>query len=207
MKLQKVKIQAFRAYDKVENGTFDFSVSKGQHADFVSLYAPNGFGKTSFYDAVEFAVTNSISRFTRTPLNDDASKSQKDAAKNKENKQFILRNKFSSSQLETYVEVFTTNPTQPILKRQVSIPRKGSRDFDFTGKKAVHKYFTEVVLAQEWIDAFLLVDNAEERYVKFVNYFGDKDLDGYFKKLVELSNANEKQRETLKKKLKNYKEI
>lgn len=196
MKLEKVKIQAFRAYDTVENGTFDFCVAGKGHADFVSLYAPNGFGKTSFYDAVEFAFTNSISRFTRTGINQDASKSQKVAAKGIEDKQFVLRNKFSAAALNTFVEVYTGDSNVPIT-RNVELPRKGSVDFDFSGKKAVNKYFTEVVLAQEWIDAFLLVDNAEDRYEKFVQYFGDKDLHCYFKKLVELSNANEKQIDAL----------
>ena len=47
MKIQKVEIQAFRAYGKVENGTFDFSTKSNAIADFISIYAPNGFGKTS----------------------------------------------------------------------------------------------------------------------------------------------------------------
>ena len=52
MKFKKVEIQAFRAYDKANDGTFDFSREEdGEYADFISLYAPNGFGKTSFYDA------------------------------------------------------------------------------------------------------------------------------------------------------------
>lgn len=68
MKIKKVEVQAFRAYLEKSNGTFDFMVP-GQDgvavpANFVSLYAPNGFGKSSFYDAVEWAMTNGSERFT-----------------------------------------------------------------------------------------------------------------------------------------------
>lgn len=65
MKFKKVEIQAFRAYDKAEDATFDFTHENGSNADFISLYAPNGFGKTSFYDAVEYGITNNIDRFLR----------------------------------------------------------------------------------------------------------------------------------------------
>ncbi|PMO15070.1 AAA family ATPase [Vibrio sp. 10N.222.54.B6] len=78
MKIKKVEIQAFRAYDKVEDGTFDFTSDKGNIANFVTLYAPNGFGKTSFYDAVEWGVTNNISRFLRKKTeNESAAKAEK----------------------------------------------------------------------------------------------------------------------------------
>ena len=63
MKFKKIEISAFRIYDKVENATFDFSIDDNSIADFVSLYAPNGYGKTSFYDAVEWGMTNNIQRF------------------------------------------------------------------------------------------------------------------------------------------------
>ncbi|AZB31863.1 hypothetical protein EB354_03740 [Chryseobacterium balustinum] len=64
MKFKKVEIQAFRAYDTAKDGTFDFTRQEdGKSADFISLYAPNGFGKTSFYDAVEYGITNNIDGF------------------------------------------------------------------------------------------------------------------------------------------------
>ena len=93
MKFRKVKIQAFRAYNKVEDGTFDFSLSNEQNADFVSLYAPNGFGKTSFFDAVEFGFTDSIDRFLKNiKLNKDAAKSERQL-NTQHRGQYILRNK------------------------------------------------------------------------------------------------------------------
>ena len=63
MKFKKIEISAFRIYDDPEDATFDFSLKDGDVADFVSIYAPNGFGKTSFYDAVEWGMTNFVQRF------------------------------------------------------------------------------------------------------------------------------------------------
>lgn len=60
-KIRSVTIQAFRGYDSRQE--FDFTTTAGQPASLVVLYAPNGFGKTSFFDAVEWALTGKIKRF------------------------------------------------------------------------------------------------------------------------------------------------
>jgi exonuclease SbcC len=54
--LDKVKIQNFRAYRRPQSFTIG--------ADVTVLYGPNGFGKTSFFDAIDFAVTGGIGRLT-----------------------------------------------------------------------------------------------------------------------------------------------
>ena len=54
IRLESISIENFRAYRKAQK--FDLS------ADVTVLYGPNGFGKTSFFDAVDFAVTGEIGR-------------------------------------------------------------------------------------------------------------------------------------------------
>jgi exonuclease SbcC len=54
VRLDSVVIKDFRAYRKSQ--TFDLG------ADVTILYGPNGFGKTSFFDAIDFAVTGEIGR-------------------------------------------------------------------------------------------------------------------------------------------------
>jgi exonuclease SbcC len=54
VRLSRVEIENFRAYRRAQ--TFDLD------ANLVLLYGPNGFGKTSFFDAVDFAVTGDIGR-------------------------------------------------------------------------------------------------------------------------------------------------
>lgn len=50
--LETLKIQNFRAYRKPQSFTLG--------TDVTVLYGPNGFGKTSFFDAVDFAITGGI---------------------------------------------------------------------------------------------------------------------------------------------------
>jgi exonuclease SbcC len=54
VKLETLEIQNFRAYRKPQI----FALG----AEVTVLYGPNGFGKTSFFDAVDFAVTGGIGR-------------------------------------------------------------------------------------------------------------------------------------------------
>ena len=54
VRLESVTIKNFRAYRKPHTFTLG--------ADVTILYGPNGFGKTSFFDAIDFAVTGGIGR-------------------------------------------------------------------------------------------------------------------------------------------------
>jgi exonuclease SbcC len=196
MKFKKVEIQAFRAYDKVENGTFDFADPEtGEIADFVSIYAPNGFGKTSFYDAVEWGFTNNINRFLRRPgKNADAAKAERTykADFGAKDKQHIIRNKYSDPNLNGFVKLFTTISEKEIVNNIPDV-RSGEPDFKFKASdtKKGTEYFQDVLLSQEWIDAFLKEDDANIRYEKFITYFGDKKLDEYYKTIVNLIKTNE----------------
>jgi len=206
MKFKKVEIQAFRAYDKVENGTFDFVISeKNELANFVSIYAPNGFGKTSFYDAVEWGFTNNINRFLRRPVkNADSAKAERSykADFGNKDKQHIIRNKYSNPDLEGYVRLTTTTSDDPITNNIPDV-RSGQPDFKFkaTDTKKGTEFFQDILLSQEWIDAFLKEDDASLRYEKFIVYFGDKKLDEYYKTIISLIKANESTIADLKVKL------
>jgi exonuclease SbcC len=54
VRLEAVTIKNFRAYRKPQTFTLG--------SDVTVLYGPNGFGKTSFFDAVDFAITGDIGR-------------------------------------------------------------------------------------------------------------------------------------------------
>lgn len=196
MKFKKVEIQAFRAYDKVENGTFDFADQEtGEIADFVSIYAPNGFGKTSFYDAVEWGFTNNINRFLRRPgKNADAAKAERTykADVGVKDKQHIIRNKYSDPDLNGFVRLYTTI-SDDVIENSIPDVRSGEPDFKFklSDTKKGTGYFQDVLLSQEWIDAFLKEDDSNIRYEKFIAYFGDKKLDDYYKTIVNLIKTNE----------------
>ena len=54
IRIKTIEIENFRAYRNPQ--VFDIA------SDVTVLYGPNGFGKTSFFDAIEFAVTGNIGR-------------------------------------------------------------------------------------------------------------------------------------------------
>lgn len=203
MKFKKVEIQAFRAYDKAEDGTFDFIRKEdGKSADFISLYAPNGFGKTSFYDAVEYGITNNIDRFLRKGNGKDTFNSVKSERNIRlKNIQYFLRNNYSAEDLPSYIKLYKVGEERPIETIIEKPKRSDGYDYKFDPKQTINKEFKTVILSQEWIDAFLKEDKPEGRYETFIEYFGDKKIDDYYKKLISLIAFNNKKIETLRKEL------
>lgn len=56
MKIRAIEAEAFRGF--CERQRFEFA-----DADVLLLYGPNGHGKTSFFDAIEWALTGQIARY------------------------------------------------------------------------------------------------------------------------------------------------
>ena len=179
MKFKKVEIQAFRAYNKVEDGTFDFTTKSNEVADFISIYAPNGSGKTSFYDAVEWGFTRNISRFRRH-MGDD-----KNIAKTEE-RNFKIRNRFAETDTDSVVRLYTTSKDQPFEEKVNRSGLRLSEKKTFKGRD----YFRHVLQSQERIDAFMKEDDASIRYEKFIKSFGDAALDRKYRIIIELINLN-----------------
>ncbi|WP_312932422.1 SMC family ATPase [Stutzerimonas nitrititolerans] len=169
MKIKKVEIEAFRAYKNKLEGTFDFTNADGVPADFVAIFAPNGFGKSSFYDAVEWAVTNHLERlggdYNRANF-ENAARVTKDVNKGQE----ILRNKYVDKSVKTQVVVSTTRPAP--FTRELGSIRSNGRDLRFGDKNRENDYFRRVILSQDEIDRFLREAKPQERYTKFMESFG-----------------------------------
>lgn len=184
MKIKKVIIEGFRAYQTKRDGNFDFTTPSGEPARFVSIYAPNGFGKTSFYDAVEWALTNNIERFVRDSTrveNNNISLSQ-----NQENhRQHILRNRAIPESAPSRVTVKGVGFDD--VTKDVQKARAGSRDYLFK-REAPALGMEEVAgifLSQEAIDGFLREEKPDARYDRFMKNFGDSD-DDYRANLVAI---------------------
>lgn len=168
MKIKRVEIQAFKVYKNVEQSTFDFTSSlTNDPANLVVLYAPNGFGKTSFFDAIDCAITGRITRYSRDARIAKINKIETKIHNAKGKKQFIIRNKTITDQdLETFVNVYTLNN-----KFNYGYPKvkNGSADYNFPEQcKIGSEFFEKVLLSQESIDAFLRETNPEDRYKKFL---------------------------------------
>ncbi len=181
MKIKSVKITGFRAFEKEENSTFDFT-KDGEIMNFASIYAPNGFGKTSFYDAVEWGITHKIQRFDRMV---DFEKIRKD------NDAPLLLNKSSSSG-KVIVETSSQNFENIINNKKV---------YKYNEKPA-NEYFQNQVLTQDLIDAFLKEEKAEDRYTKFLEIdISLKKYDAAYKKInTLLGYINDERKELIKSK-------
>lgn len=186
MKIKKVEIAGFRAYARKEDGIFDFTIDSEEPANFISIYAPNGFGKSSFYDAVEWNLTNNISRYTRESL-----KSNNDSISRLLNqfgtKQYILRNRFISENEPSYV---TVNTTERENRRDVRPAAAGKRDYTFDPKDNEQPHLSNIFLSQDAIDSFLKEERSESRYEKFMSNFGGED-EQYRLKLTALQKATQ----------------
>lgn len=199
MKIKKVEIEGFRAYKFKKDGMFDLTLSDGTPSNFVALYAPNGFGKSSFYDAVEWALTNNIERY----LGEHAKKNNEIAARSTKQSQIplkVLRNKDIPDSVLTKVNVVTTHGN---FQRQLKKTRSNSIDIDFginKGKKIKEgEVFRKIILSQDGIDRFLKEAKPQERYNLFMQYFGGED-EALRKEITALLNENSIVIDTLNKK-------
>lgn len=83
-KIKEIDINAFRAYKDMQKFNFVHSASD-KTANLVAIYAPNGYGKTSFFDAIEWAITGEIGRLkSEKPVIEEVKKEQDYILKNRD---------------------------------------------------------------------------------------------------------------------------
>jgi len=196
MKFKKIEISAFRIYNNPENACFDFTTKSGGTADFISLYAPNGFGKTSFYDAVEWGVTGSVNRFFIR----NKELSRLEVNQSSKNEIPLLRN--SKLERDTYVKILSNSNDVPFGK-EIS---KESIDSDLPlNKIAISHEFQKVILSQDWISAFLTEKNGEDRYKKFMENPELSGINDYYINLKHLLSTQQTKENMLKDSIGNLK--
>ena len=175
MKIKYVFIQAFRQFGKVPvNLTSTLDPNKA--SNFVAIYAPNGFGKTSFFDAMEFCVTKSIQRVS------------------------INFNENFRVDQEQGSTTFIHNKDFPDLPIDIVMNFEGHDDIRTTCSPQVERsmlkghgdnlYFRNAVLSQDWFSEFLSTSSAEQRFKIFTDYFVEtKDLLDYYRRLSTASTS------------------
>lgn len=175
MKIRHVFIQAFRQFGKVPvNLTSTLDPNKA--SNFVAIYAPNGFGKTSFFDAMEFCVTKSIQRVSVNFKENFKVDQEQGSTTFIHNKDFpdlpidIVMNFEGHDDIRT-----TCNPQDECSML------KGNGD---------NLYFRNAVLSQDWFSEFLSTSSAEQRFKIFTDYFVEtKDLLEYYRRLSTASTS------------------
>jgi len=183
MKFKKVEIQAFRAYRDIKDGTFDFTTAANEVADFISIYAPNGFGKSTFFDAVEWGFTQNLERLLRKDrFRTSKATERQTTASNRD----TLR-----EAKEGFVRLYVTTESSPI-ERNIPVTRHYQPDLKEKDKKTTVKriYFRDLILAQEKISALLKEDDESVRYAKYIESFGDINLNSNYQLITELIRHN-----------------
>lgn len=200
MKIKSIALKAFRLF---ANERLDFvnRINGGVSvANLVIIQAPNGFGKTSLFDAIEFAITKNIKRLKRNEVNFKENVQSDD--KVSANSSFIHNAKLKDEQLSVEVQF---DEGEPFVRH----PNKNEEHSWLLGNPE-NEYFSDVMLAQDWFSAFLSTTNGEERFRMFLDNFAQtrglldyhESLKGKAHSLARAAKQTERSVENLKKLLK-----
>lgn len=197
MKFNSVEISGFRIYENSEDAKFNFITEDGETADFVSLFAPNGFGKTSFYDAVEWAVTDYVGRFWITKSTEKSLKTMRRLTSEQVS---LFKNR--NSENKTWVKIFDAE-NKLYKENHLEVAKQRANDANL--KSRDDKNFARVILSQEWISRFLKEIDGKERYKKFMESNpGLSEIDVYYQNVIALSGANDNKIAALEKEIKEF---
>ena len=165
MKLRDIYVKAFRLFDEEHIEFVNERFADNGCADFVTIYAPNGFGKTSLFDAIEFGMTKNIKRlkFSNFKENVESDKKLSDIGSFIHNKKrpddtVTIRlgmEGHDGGNIETKVD---KNDERSLLISEPS-----------------NKYFSKVMLAQDWFSEFLSAQKADSRFKIFMDNFHDSE--------------------------------
>ena len=175
MKIRNIDIDSFRLFDD-EKVSF---VNPWRHencANLVAIHAPNGFGKTSLFDAIEFCVTKNIQRLKTVTYKDDI---KSDHAQN-EYSSFIHNKDNPNKEIGIKIE-FEDGTTQ----NRVVNPNE---EMKLLKGEPENRYFSEVMLPQDWFSRFLSATDATQRFEMFTKNF--KDTDGLLEYYEQLKTAH-----------------
>lgn len=193
--LKKIEIEAFRAYNK--KLSFDFLSKKDILANLVVIYAPNGSGKTSFFDAIEWGLSGKIRRISENPY-------VKNIAENEKGK--ILLNIDSSKDQGTVSMIFSNDEMKKINTKIIKPPRK--TDYDVgetitdtlnTTKESVNKLIKKNILTHDQIDRFLRFQNSKDRYEALKSFWDFNNDTEIYEGLLEIIKLLKDKKDDVKK--------
>jgi exonuclease SbcC len=204
-KIKKIEISDFRIYQ--DKQVFSFESGQGL-SNLLFLYAPNGFGKTSFFDAVEWCYADSIRRFkneyTLAEINRrDYSSGDK----------ILITNRTSYKQGkkgEVRIETADEKHTKRVAKIRKITGQNFKYDYlpggDLTGNFGAHELDSLTntnFLTQDQIDAFLRNTTPEQKFHALSEFWPEgatatdtfKRIDSYKNILfIEINEINERLR-------------
>lgn len=187
MNISKLSLYNFRIYNGKK--IFDFTQKK-----LVIFVGPNGLGKSTIYDAIEWLVTGNIERYSESK---------------ESNFNYVINNKcYNSKEYEMFVEVEFNDGT--VVKRSIEKKLQNTREtkrVEIDGKKYVWKdalpkiykiitkddnmegvdrfvktFKASTILSQDEISSFVLSDKPDERLKLFMDMLALEGFGEDFKK-------------------------
>lgn len=166
-KIKQINISDFRVYEGTQE--FKFENERGI-ANLIALYAPNGYGKTSFFDAIEWGYSDVINR-----INKEEDEVKRLDYNNQIKDKVILTNRISfkkNPNTKGKVKIVTENGD---LKKEVQFYtrrntggtkndyKEGKLSGDFR-KEKIRQLVSTNILSQDQIDGFLRYTSPEKKF-------------------------------------------
>lgn len=188
-KIRNIQIDDFRIY----NGNQEFSFSgSGELSNLMVIYAPNGYGKTSFFDAVEWCYSSKIRRFETDVLGQEINRRDYSSG----DKILITNRQSFKNGKSGSVKISTAD--HKVIERTAS-ERKGNKvDYKYDYKTistlksnydqhVLDKLVKTNILTQDQIDEFLRHTKPDERFFQLQNFWPEgenavsilRDIDSY----------------------------
>lgn len=176
-KIKRIEVEAFRGYEN--KAIFNFTNENNLVSDLIVLHAPNGFGKTSFFESVEWCLSAKLMRIEKNKILQDSE--DKDRG-------FTLKNKNSEKE---FGEVKITTDDSKIIYRQTGKSRNGKLGFkDYGYENLITNEVTKPsfditshLLTQDGMDSFLRFTNSKEKFDALTNFWkkGEETSEKYRK--------------------------
>ncbi|MCT4613567.1 MAG: hypothetical protein N4A49_01680 [Marinifilaceae bacterium] len=186
-KIKQINISDFRIYQGKQE--FNFQNNRGT-ANLVALYAPNGFGKTSFFDAVEWGYSDKIDRIGQRTNNEVQELDYNEELRDK----IILTNRSSyknDPNVRGHVEILTekgffNKKVSLYTRRNTNGTKNDYREGIVNGNLKIdngNKLVNSNILTQDQIDRFLRYLSPEEKFQELKDFWteGEETLNKYKK--------------------------
>jgi exonuclease SbcC len=169
-KIKQIEINNFRIFEETTEIPF---LNGNEIANLVVLYGPNGYGKSSFFDAVEWSMTGDIRRFRTDTVSKNA---LEDKDYNFKEKIFLTNRSYykKTKKISGSVKCILDNDMQYMR----TVDKKKKKDTDFTDGTYVSNLSQEnlanqyiKILSQSQIDSFLRATSDKDKFDSLSSFF------------------------------------
>lgn len=149
-RVENINLSNFRAFEGEIN--LDFKLDTGEIADVVIIHAPNGVGKTSIFDAVEWGLTGCVHRLDETIET--------------QCKGNILKNRNINEDTEAYVQIECESGDKVIRKTNRRSQNTDYNKGTIVDGRALTEYndWKAMILPHSRIDGFVAASSPEEKF-------------------------------------------